>query len=167
MLRGLMGDAAFFRGIRAYYLEHAHKTAATDDLRVALERASGMNLKEFFARWVYGSGHPRYEASWAWRQLRRARGMLTINLRQTQVDAPFLTPLPVEIVTAAGTKRMTIRPTGRESFIRIPLSGRPVDVRVDPDETILRELVVRQAGAQAAYLRRYSTQPRQPLSIRP
>jgi aminopeptidase N len=165
MLRGLMGDAAFFRGIRAYYLEHAHKTAATDDLRVALERASGMNLKEFFARWVYGSGHPRYEASWSWRNLRRASGILTINLRQTQEVAPFLTPLPLEIVTNRGAQRRIIRPTGRESFIRIPLASRPSDVRVDPDETILRELVVRQAGAQAAYLRRYSTKPEQPLSI--
>ena len=165
MLRGLMGDEAFFRGIRAYYLAHAHKNAATDDLRVALERASGMNLKEFFTRWVYGKGHPRYEASWSWRNMRRASGMLTINLRQTQEDEPFLTPLPVEIITAGGARRMTLRPTGRESSIRIPLSSRPSDVRIDPDDTMLRELSMRQADAQAARLFRNSTQPRQSVSI--
>ena len=165
MLRGLMGDEAFFKGIRAYYLAHENKNAATEDLRVALERASGMNLKEFFARWVYGSGHPRYEASWSWRPLRRESGMLVINLRQTQEDAPFLTPLPVEIVTNRGAQRMTLRPTGRESFIRIPLQSRPSDVRVDPDETILREAVVRQVNTQTAKLSRSSTQLKQPLSI--
>jgi aminopeptidase N len=158
MLRGTMGDAAFFKGIRAFYLSHQHQTASTEDLRVALERASGMNLKEFFARWVYASGHPRYEASWSWQKLRGRRGMLTIHLRQTQEDAPFLTPLPVEIVTTMGARRMTMRPLDRETDIRIPLSSRPLEVRIDPDETILKELVLQQANRQSANLSRYSTE---------
>src|SRR5947209_1385485 len=53
-LRGLLGDANFFKGIRAYYLSHESKTASTEDLREAMEKASGMDLKEFFSRWVYG-----------------------------------------------------------------------------------------------------------------
>jgi aminopeptidase N len=61
MLRRQLGDAAFFRGLRAYYLAHRNSTATTDDLRAALEKASGTNLKEFFARWVYAAGHPHYE----------------------------------------------------------------------------------------------------------
>jgi aminopeptidase N len=144
MLRGLLGDETFFKGIRAFYLEHADKTASTEDLRAALEKASAKNLKEFFARWVYGSGHPRYEATWAWRSTKRGRGTLTIHLRQTQEDAPFLNPLPVEIVTAQGARRITLKPTGRETSASIQLPGRATDVRIDPDETILKELVVRQ-----------------------
>jgi aminopeptidase N len=142
-LRGLMGDARFFKGIRAYYKAHEHKNASTEDLRAALEKASGMNLKEFFARWIYASGHPRYEASWTWQRSRGVRGILTVRLRQTQADAPFLTPLTMEIVTARGAERKTLRPTGRETTIRIPLSSRPSDVRIDPDGTILKELVVK------------------------
>ena len=144
MLRGLMGDRKFFRGIRAFYLAHEHKTASTEDLRLALEKASGMSLKEFFARWVYASGHPRYEASWTWQRTRGRRGVLTIRLRQTQAGAPFLTPLPVEIVTARRTERTTLRPTGSETNMRFPLSNKPLDVRIDPDEVVLKEMVVRQ-----------------------
>ncbi|MDT4895948.1 MAG: aminopeptidase [Acidobacteriota bacterium] len=144
MLRGLMGDTAFFKGIRTFYLAYEHKTASTEDLRAALERASGMNLKEFFARWVYASGHPRYEASWSWRKLKGERGMLTIQLQQTQEDAPFLTPLPVEIITTQKTQRTTLRPSDRMTRLFVPLSSRPTDVRIDPEETILKELVVRQ-----------------------
>ena len=144
MLRSLMGDDKFFKGIRAFYLAHEHKTASTEDLRAALERASGMNLKEFFARWVYASGHPRYEASWSWRKLKGRRGMLTIHLRQTQEDAPFLNPLPVEIIMAKETQRATLRPNDRETRLFVPLSTKPTDVRIDPDETVLKELVVRQ-----------------------
>jgi aminopeptidase N len=145
-LRGLMGDALFFKGIRAYYLTHEHKNASTEDLRVALEKASGMNLKEFFARWVYASGHPRYEASWTWQRNRGVRGMLTVQLRQTQADAPFLTPLTMEIVTARGAERKILRPTGKETTINIPLSNPPSDIRIDPDGTILKELVVKRAN---------------------
>jgi aminopeptidase N len=143
MLRGLLGDEAFFKGIRAFYLGHEHKTASTEDLRAALEKASGRNLKDFFARWVYASGHPRYEARWSWKPAGKGRAVLTLRRRQTQEDAPFLTPLPAEIITARGAQRLTLKPTGRETVIRIPLAARPSEVRIDPDEAVLKELVVR------------------------
>jgi aminopeptidase N len=143
MLRGTLGDTAFFKGIRAYYLAHENGTASTEDLRAALEKASGMSLKEFFARWVYASGHPRYEASWTWQSMRDKRGVLTIQLRQTQTDAPFLTPLPIEIVTSKGVQRTTLRPTGKETTTRIPLASQPASVRIDPDEIILKEIVIK------------------------
>ena len=143
MLRGLMGDDAFFKGIRAYYLEHEHKTASTEDLRVALERASGKNLKEFFARWVYGSGHPRYEAYWSWREGVGEGGTLEIYLKQTQEGAPFLTPLPVEIVTQDKIQHTTLEPGDRAMKLFMLLPRRPEAVRIDPHETILKELVMR------------------------
>ena len=143
MLRGTLGDAAFFRGIRAYYLAHENGTASSEDLRASLEKASGVDLKAFFARWVYASGHPLYEVSWAWRRMGGKRGQLTIQLRQTQLDAPFLNPLPVEIITSQGAQRSLLKPTGKETTIRIPLGSQPTDVRIDPDETILKEVVVR------------------------
>ncbi|HEY0377384.1 MAG TPA: M1 family metallopeptidase [Pyrinomonadaceae bacterium] len=150
MLRGRLGDAAFFKGIRAYYRAHAHDVASTEDLRAALEKSSGKNLKEFFARWVYAAGHPRYEAAWSWQATRRGRGELIIRLRQTQEDAPFLDPLAVEIVTGGGTRRATLTPTGKETTLRVPLPSQPSDVRIDPDEMVLKELVVKKADALAA-----------------
>lgn len=151
MLRGMLGERAFYKGIRDFYLSHEHKTASTEDLRAAMERASGMNLKEFFARWVYMSGHPHYEASWSWRRGRGARGTLELHLRETQHDAPFLTPLPVDILTNTGTRRIIFRPSDRATSLFIPLSRKPLDVRFDPEQTVLKELVVRQqADAQSA-----------------
>ena len=144
MLRGIVGDAAFFKGIRAYYLAHENKTATTEDLRAALEKASGVDLKEFFARWVYGSGHPVYEVSWTWQTKKGQSGVLTINLRQTQQDEPFLNPLVVEMTTAKGAQRITLKPTGKESSMRIPLANKPTSVRIDPDEFVLKVIVVKQ-----------------------
>ena len=145
MLRAELGDAVFFRGVRDYYRAHMNRTATTEDLRAAFERASGKNLREFFARWVYASGHPRYEASWIWSVTsRQSGGLLTFTLKQTQEGgALFPNALPVEIVTATGTRRIKLTPTGRETRLSLPLSSRPTDVRFDPDETILKELSVR------------------------
>jgi aminopeptidase N len=148
MLRAELGDASFFRGIRAYYRAHRHKTATTEDLRRALERASGRSLREFFARWVYASGHPRYEAAWTWNAgttaAARGAGVLTLTLKQTQEDgAPFPNAFPVEIVTGNGTRRVKLTPNGRETSQRIYLNRRPSEVRFDPDATILKEISVR------------------------
>jgi aminopeptidase N len=147
MLRAELGDAAFSRGVRAYYRAHLHRNATTEDLRVALERASGRRLREFFARWVYASGHPRYEAAWDWNAGASGRGgVLTLTLRQTQEGdgAHFPNTIPVKIVTGArGARRIKLTPTGRQTVTRINLPARPVDVRFDPDATILKELSVR------------------------
>lgn len=146
MLRGLLGDEAFFKGIRAYYRAHEHSVASTEDLRAALEKSSGRDLKEFFARWVYGAGHPSYEASWSWQATAGGRGALTIRLKQTQEEPPFPNPLAVEVVTEGGSQRATLTPTGRETTLTIPLERPPTDVRIDPDEWVLKELVVRREG---------------------
>jgi aminopeptidase N len=147
MLRGIVGEANFFKGIRDYYLSHEGRTATTEDLRAALEKASGMDLKEFFTRWVYGSGHPVYEVSWTWQDAKGRKGRsgtLILNLRQTQTDEPFLNPLTIEIATAQGAKRTTLKPTGKESSLRIPLASKPTDVRIDPDDFVLKEVVIKQ-----------------------
>lgn len=141
MLRSSLGDETFFRGIRAYYAAHKNSTATTEDLRAALEGAAHVSLRDFFARWIYGSGHPVYAPSWTWRATGRKGGVLTINLRQTQTEAAFPNPLPVEILLPGSKTRTTIKPTGKTTIKRIPLSSRPTDVRFDPDETILKEVV--------------------------
>ena len=144
MLRAELGDAAFARGVRAYYRAHLHRNATTEDLRAALERASGRRLREFFARWVYASGHPRYEAAWRWQERAPNRGgVLSLTLKQAHADgAIFPNSLPVEIVTRTGTRRIKLTPTGRETSRRIQLNRRPENVRFDPEETILKELSV-------------------------
>ena len=73
MLRRQLGDEAFFKGVRNYYNDHREANATTEDLRSALEKSSGKNLKDFFARWIYGAGHPRYELSWGSMERHRRR----------------------------------------------------------------------------------------------
>jgi aminopeptidase N len=52
-LRLELGEDAFWDGIRRYVKARPPAGARSEDLRAALEAASGRELRAFFARWVY------------------------------------------------------------------------------------------------------------------
>jgi hypothetical protein len=58
MLRRLMGDEAFFAGLRDFYATWRYRMAGTDDFRVSMEKAGGRPLGRFFERWVYNAAIP-------------------------------------------------------------------------------------------------------------
>ncbi|HVS83276.1 MAG TPA: M1 family metallopeptidase [Pyrinomonadaceae bacterium] len=147
MLRKRLGDEVFFRALRAYYNAHAQANATTEDLRDALEKASGQNLHEFFARWVYGTGHPVYKLTYGSAEFSAAGEFLTITLDQTQPGESFLDPVPIEITTAdSGKKRYTISPTNKTATLRVHLDTHATAkvIKLDPDETLLKEVVAKQ-----------------------
>jgi hypothetical protein len=63
MLRRLVGDEAFFDGLRQFYAANRFKKAGTDDLRKAMEAASKRDLNRFFERWIYDNAIPRLRFS--------------------------------------------------------------------------------------------------------
>ena len=58
MLRRLVGDRAFFAGLREFYTTERFKKAGTDDFQAAMEAASGKSLQRFFDRWIFESDIP-------------------------------------------------------------------------------------------------------------
>jgi aminopeptidase N len=139
MLRANLGDKAFFRGIRNYYAAHKNSTASTEDLRDALEQASGRDLRAFFARWVYDSGHPQYELSWQWLQNKELR----LELKQVQPGNVFLDPVTVTITTAAGKRDLIFKPTGKQLIQSVPLREPPLRLDLDPLNILLDESTVK------------------------
>jgi aminopeptidase N len=136
MLRGMLGDEAFFAGIRNYYDKHKDSTATSEDLRVALEKASGRDLKSFFDRWIYKAGHPVYQISWK----DTGNASIALTLRQTQPDEAFLQSVVVEIVTEKDKQRVTIEPKSKETTLTVK-SRTPAGLIIDPDEQILKEVI--------------------------
>ena len=139
MLRSSLGDDVFFRGIRAYYESYKNATASTEDLREALEKSSGRDLRAFFARWVYDSGHPQYELTWAWLGKKEVR----LVLSQMQPGNAFVDPVQVTVSTARGKRDLVLKPAGKLLIERIRLDEKPIHVEVDPHNTLLDEATVK------------------------
>ncbi|HMQ64532.1 MAG TPA: M1 family aminopeptidase [Flavilitoribacter sp.] len=52
VLRETLGEEDFWKGIRAYSRQYYGKPVTTRDFQQAMERATGRDLQEFFAKWI-------------------------------------------------------------------------------------------------------------------
>ncbi len=138
MLRTRLGDTAFQRGIRDYYRDHFNGHAVTDDLRRAMEAASGDDLQAFFHQWLYQGGHVVLTGAWTF-----ADDTLAIELEQSQTGA-YRFDVPVEIgIYENGSLIPTIQTLrldgpGKQQ-LQVRLKGKPDRVVLDPRTVLLAE----------------------------
>ena len=144
MLRALVGDSAFFRGIRSYYLGNRHSTAYSDDLRRAVEGASGRSLGWFFDQWLRRPGFAELTTSWRYDAAQRR---VVATIAQGTRFGAYRFPLTVAVTDASGReRRATIEvPASPSSTISVPLDldGAPRTVTFDPDVRVLATFTAR------------------------
>jgi len=137
MLRDRIGTDAFWRGIRAYYREHTHGLATTDDLRHAMETASGRDLAPFFRQWLTRSGVPAIEGSWRYDAAAKS---VVVTVRQTQAGDLYDVPLDVGVTPASGPARIVrLAMNGRAVTATIVVDAEPASVTLDPNVWLLAE----------------------------
>ena len=139
MLRAELGDKHFFDGVKRYYEKHKNATADSEDLRIALEKTSGKNLKPFFASWVYGAGHPKYSLTWRWN---RRTKTVRLTLKQTQTQPAFPNNVPIAITTTQGREVVTLKPVMKEATKDMRVKAAPTAVEIDPNDQVLNEATV-------------------------
>jgi aminopeptidase N len=139
MLRRLVGDSAFFRGVRAYYGAHRHATAVTDDLERAVEAEAGRELDWFFDQWLRRPGYPTPTIGW---QYDSTAGRVTLTVDQQPARfGMYRFPLTVVVRDASGAVRRAVVeiPAQARTTVELPfpVSGRPASVTPDPDVDLL------------------------------
>ena len=102
LLRETMGDAAFFKGLRAYLSTNFMGTAVTADLQHALEGAYGRSLDAFFQQWVYRAGRPAVKFAVS----ALTDGSFRIAAEQRQPDAIGLYSFPMSVWLSDGSDKM-------------------------------------------------------------
>ena len=139
MLRELIGDEAFWAGIRDYYARYRDGSATTEDFRRAMEEASGRPLSGFFDQWLRRGGAIELEVRWGWDP---QRGRITLGVVQAQPNGlAYRTPLEVEIVGADGTSRVEIVELSElaQSF-ELEQPDEPMSLQLDPRLKVLARL---------------------------
>ncbi len=101
MLRWVVGDTAFFNGMKSYANDSAlkYKFALTNDFKAHMESASGRDLTEFFADWYTGQGYPKYTVNVG--QSTENAASVTIYQSQSNFSVSFFEmPVPVQFFGA-------------------------------------------------------------------
>jgi aminopeptidase N len=141
MLHRQLGDSAFFRGLRSYYLHHQHGNALSDDLRAELERSSGTTLGQFFEQWLRRPGVAEPAVGWAYDA---AAGTVSLLVLQDSTRGAYELPLTVLVTDASGEQRRLEVTVPAQPRATIALPGRfpvrPASMRFDPDHLLLARI---------------------------
>jgi aminopeptidase N len=135
MLRRLVGDETFWKGVSTYYARYQNGNALTDDFRRVMEDVSGRPLEEFFRQWVYTPGQPTIAGRWTY-----ANGVLTVDIRQTQATGTtYRTALEIGIVMdrTSAPRIETVPLDQRAQTFTFQLGNEPADVVLDPNTWLL------------------------------
>ncbi|HYM25986.1 MAG TPA: M1 family aminopeptidase [Vicinamibacterales bacterium] len=135
MLRRLIGDEAFFRGLRRFYRESRFQKTGTESLRAAMEAESGRTLSRFFEQWIYGSSLPKLRVSY------RVEGAELV-LQIEQLNDVF--DVPVSLSLDYGDRRTTVVVPVTERTVerRVKLTGMLHGVDFTKDDGTLAEVEV-------------------------
>jgi aminopeptidase N len=137
MLRGLVGDQAFFAGARAFLERHRYAKAGTEDLRAALEEASGRDLRPYFESWIYGTGLPTLV--WSSRTDRLAGGIrTTVEVRPQGLPGPL--PLHLELTWSGGHEVLSVLLDAAGGSWTIDTAQEPRRVTLNEDRGLLARI---------------------------
>ncbi len=141
MVRNMLGDALWWKCINHYVEKNKNKTVETGDFVASIEDVSGRNMKKFFDQWVYGAGHPELKAAYYWDDKAKEAVIRVSQVQKTDDQTPlFSLPITIEIVAKEGTKRFAEVLEEKQKQFRYKLNSNPFDVRIDPNNFLLKKL---------------------------
>ena len=132
MLRAYLGDDVFFKGLNTYLKAHALGNGEAQQMRLAMEQASGKDLNWFYNQWYYGAGQPVVTIDYGY-----AGGQQTVTVKQTQEGKVFQLPLAIDIYVKGKPERHRVMMTQATQTFRFPAGSKPDLVNVDANKLTL------------------------------
>jgi len=121
MLRAQIGDDAFFQGLNKYLTDHKYTAVEVDELRMAFEDVTGIDLNWFFDQWYHEAGHPELKLEYGYDETAQE---IIVNVTQEQdpENSPPIFQLPVTIAAYDAD--------GKASFFDVTLNKREQKLRL-------------------------------------
>ena len=137
-LRGMVGDSAFFGGLRRYYATYRDSTALSGDFGRVMSQAAGRDLDWYFRQALTQPGYPVLDIRW-----KHGGKKLTLEIEQTQKAGWGSYRIPNLELLVDG-KLVHVDVDGRKARKVIDGIGRrPSRVEVDPNGWWLLKTTVR------------------------
>jgi tetratricopeptide (TPR) repeat protein len=135
MLRSVVGDQAFLKGIKVFMDQHSFKSASSEDFRKAMEQASGQDLRYFFLQWLESSGSPEFKLSYT--VFRTQKGFRVVGKVTQDLDT-FRMPVDLRIETEGNPENKMVEVVGTSSEFSVDTFGKPRAVTLDASHKVLR-----------------------------
>ena len=136
MLRNYVGDSAFYKALNTYLNENKFGTGEAHQLRLAFEKATGMDLNWFWNQWYFGSGHPKMKIDYVYDD---AAKNVKVIVAQTQGEKVFRLPIAVDIYNGANKVRHKVWLNDKIDTLTFSYTTKPDLVNVDADKILLVE----------------------------
>ncbi len=140
MLRMKLGDETFVKGMQLFYENNKYKTASFDDIRIAMEEASGIDLTDFFNQWVNRTGAPELAITNVSTDKFGNKYRINITIEQKQDADAYNIDIPINIATKDGVEVFVFNMDKKQQDYQISLSSKPLKLVVDPQYDVFRIL---------------------------
>jgi len=153
MIRFILGDELFWKAMNYYAKKYEYQNVETEDLRIAIEEATGYNLKWFFDQWLYKAGYPIFEVKYDYDEVSK---ILTLTVEQIHpadslTPEVFKTPVDVEITTEFESKTYKIFIDKRKQTFEFNIDSKPLMVIFDKGNWILKDLFFEKSKDELIY----------------
>jgi aminopeptidase N len=139
MLRGLLGDSAFYSVFETYRQRFEYKSATTGDFAAAASSVAGRDLSWFFNQWIYGKGWPIY--AYRWTTQSGASGYdAKVDIQQQQEEDVFQMPVQLKLEGGGRDTVVIADNTMRNQSFSFVIPFRPDTVYLDPGGWILKQV---------------------------
>jgi aminopeptidase N len=135
MLRNVVGDANFQKGMKLFLDKYSYKTVSTEDFRKAMEQVSHQELRYFFIQWLESSGSPEFKLEYT--VFRTQTGFRVVGKINQDLDT-FRMPVDLRIETEGNPEDKKIEVTGTSSEFSVDTFGKPRKLTLDPNHILLR-----------------------------
>ncbi|MGQ9801855.1 MAG: M1 family aminopeptidase [Candidatus Saccharicenans sp.] len=168
MLRFILGDQSFFKVLKAFLHHYSFQVVDTHDFMKTVKEVTGENLNWFFEQWLFRPGHPVFEISTRWDDSKKTLGLSIKQIQDTSDGTPvYKIPVLIEI---RGSKSLNegnsqgnkddkliykIWIAEKENYFEFPLTGKPLMVRFDRGNYLLKELIFPKSVEELLYQARY------------
>ncbi len=133
MLKDLLGDEVFFRGVREFFDRNRYKAARTHDFVSTLSKISQQDLEPFFRAWFSSYTLPEVKVSYS---IERSQKEFSLKFRIVQLKEIFIFPLWVEWIQDGSKIRKMIVIDKKEQTVEFMLNVKPKKIRINPDGAV-------------------------------
>lgn len=133
MLRDWLGEDVFYRGLQEFSQEFRFKAVRTADFRLAMEKVSGQDLRQFFRDWFYSEKLPEVRIE---KKVLPGEDLSRLQLTVHQITRPMIFPLRVVLETNRGRREQVLLLDSAVQTFELEFSGQLKKVRINPGNQV-------------------------------